>query len=282
MALWYHREELDCSLNRLYYSLNISKQAVHQMIQRHLKTEEELAYLCVIIQEIRSDHPTMGLVALYWKIRPESLGRDRFITYCKQYGFQLKPAKKSRARTTDSRGVTRFDNLVQDLSITHVNQVWVSDITYYEVGGKFYYLTFILDVHSRYILGCSISSRLFTESTTIPALRKALKTARKVKDLPDSFIFHSDGGGQYFATDFLKITKRNGIKNSMCEYSYENPFAERLNRTIKECYLNPYQIDDLAELTRRVDRSVMLYNNSKPHKSLKYATPTDVYFSKSC
>lgn len=279
MSLWYEREELGSSLNNLYESLGVTKQGVHQMIQRYLKTEEELAYLQVIIQQVRFDHPTMGIVALFWKIRPEKLGRDRFIAYCQRHGFQLEPIKKPRARTTDSHGVNRFENLVLNLTVVRINQVWVSDITYYEIAGKFYYLTFILDVYSRYILGHSISARLFTESTTLPALKRAILTGKQgKKELQESIIFHSDGGGQYFAKSFTKLTKRYKMRNSMCIYSYENPYAERLNRTMKECYLNPYKIADLAELSRLVDRSVSLYNNEKPHKSLKYATPAALYF----
>jgi len=57
----------------------------------------------------------------------------------------------------------------------HTNQVWVSDITYYEIGGRFYYLIFIMDLYSRRILGYSASYNLFTESTTIPALKMAIR-----------------------------------------------------------------------------------------------------------
>ena len=63
-------------------------------------------------------------------------------------------------------GVTRFENLTVDLKLIKTDQLRVSDITYFEVNRKFYYLTFIMDAFSRRILGLSTSDRLFTKTTT--------------------------------------------------------------------------------------------------------------------
>ncbi len=60
-------------------------------------------------------------------------------------------------RTTDSRGVKRFPNLIEGLELTGVNQAYASDITYYEIEKKFYYLTFIMDLYSRRIVGWNAS-----------------------------------------------------------------------------------------------------------------------------
>ncbi|MDV7398262.1 DDE-type integrase/transposase/recombinase, partial [Arthrospira platensis SPKY1] len=98
-------------------------------------------------------------------------------------------------RTTNSLGVTRFENLLKGLELSHPNQVWSSDITYHELVDGVCYLTFIMDVYTRRILGHSVSRSLRTEDTTIPALRQALRL-RKDMDL-NGLIFHSDGGGQY-------------------------------------------------------------------------------------
>ena len=67
-----------------------------------------------------------------------------------------------------------FENLIKGMELKGINQVWVSDITYYRIGERFYYLTFILDLYSRYIVGHAVSESLFTEQTTIPALNMAL------------------------------------------------------------------------------------------------------------
>ncbi|MBK8811967.1 MAG: DDE-type integrase/transposase/recombinase [Acidobacteria bacterium] len=92
--------------------------------------------------------------------------------------------KRAYHRTTDSRGVTRFDNLIAGFELTGVNQVWVSDIAYYRIGERFYYLTFIMDLFSRRIVGWRSRDNLMTEHTTLPAIRMAIRSlARTWSDI---------------------------------------------------------------------------------------------------
>ncbi len=261
---------MSMSLNQLYRVIGISKQAVHKMLNLNHKRKDESEQLNRFIEEIRKDHPTMNLRDLYFKIMPDFMGRDKFEEYCKKAGLMIEK-KKRYCITTDSGGVIRFPNLINDLEIVRLNQVWQSDITYYEVNGKFYYITFILDSYSRRILGYSVSSRLLTIYTTIPALRMAIKT-RSGFDLK-GLIFHSDGGGQYYAQEFLKITEDFNMINSMCKNAYENGKAERVNGVIKNNYLRHKQIDSYEKLVKEVDQAVRLYNNDKPHIKLKRKSP---------
>ncbi len=103
-------------------------------------------------------------------------------------------------------------------------------------------------------------------------MKKALQI--RGTDLPKGIIFHSDGGGQYYDQDFLALTKHNGFQNSMCEFAYENGKAERINGVIKNNYLRHWDIQDLGQLVKAVDRAVHLYNTDKPHISLQRQTPT--------
>ena len=198
------------------------------------------------------------------------MGRDKFLKLCKELGFVVKQKTRFRG-TTDSRGVIRFPNLMQSAAITNMNQAFCSDITYYEVNGAYYYITFIMDCYSRRILGHSVSGRLLTEHTTLPALKQAIKSRKP--ELPRGIIFHSDGGGQYYDSAFLELTHKYHFKNSMCEYAYENGKAERINGVIKNNYLRFKQIDSLKDLVREVDCAVYKYNYEKPHKELRHFTP---------
>lgn len=231
--------------------------------------DEELGII-KYVQEIRADHPTMGARDMYYKLQPDCMGRDRFERFCKQKGFTSK-RPKNYMRTTDSSGVERFPNLIQTLEISRMDQVWQSDITYYELDGKFYYITFIIDSFTRRIVGHHTSNRLLTTNTTLPALEKAIKI-RGSKSL-EGLIFHSDGGGQYYSREFLALTKSKKIANSMCEYAWENGKAERINGVIKNNYLRHRNIKSLSELIKEVDRSVNLYNLDKPHSSLGRKSP---------
>lgn len=263
---------MKCSLNEFYRSLNISKQSVHQSIERHQKMQSEQGNILLIIYQIRYDHPTMGCRDMYYKIRPSCIGRDAFERFCKEENLTV-DRPKNYARTTDSSGVIRFENLLIELEINKINQVWQSDITYYEVGGKFYYITFIIDSFSRRIVGYNTSNRLYTEVTTLISLKMAIKLRGKAA--LKGLIFHSDGGGQYYDKAFLCLTKEMEIQNSMCETAWENGKAERINGVIKNNYLKHRRINTFEELVKEVDRSVSLYNAEKPHIKLQRKSPIE-------
>jgi putative transposase len=257
--------------------MNITKQAIHQFINRQLQYDEVEAYLFKIVADIRKDHPTMSCRAMYFKVNPINIGRDKFERLCTDWGL-VTTQKRCYTRTTDSSGVVRFDNLSIGVVLNKANQMYSSDITYYEVNGIFYYITFILDCYTRRILGHSTSKRLTTEQTTMPALQMAIRT--RGNKIPLGVIFHSDGGGQYYDKEFLKLTSKHKMRNSMCEYAWENGKAERINGVIKNNYLKHKKIKSFEQLVKNVDQSVTLYNNDKPHKALKYKSPIE--FEKSC
>lgn len=250
--------------------MGTSKQSVHQKLDAFQNEKEIEAQLLMVLQDIRKDHPTMGVRSMYYKVRPEGMGRDKFEQFCYKYGFKSQKVKRPWI-TTNSTGVKRFDNLIIGMMIDRVNQVWASDITYFEVKKRFYYLTFLIDAYTRFIKGYSVSKTLKTTETTIPALKMAL---RKTKIEP-GLIIHSDGGGQYYSKAFLELTAKYQIKNSMCKEAYQNPIGERINGTIKNNYLKHWEIKGYEMLTKMVDRSVQLYNYEKPHKSLDYSTPVE-------
>jgi len=259
-------------MNKLFSTMGISKQSFHQYHKRLLVRLQEEAYLVRLIEEIRKDHPTMGSRDMYFKIGSSNLGRDAFEDLCRQQGFMVKRTKSFK-QTTDSSGVIRFDNLTGELELNAADQLWVSDITYFEVCGRFYYLTFVVDAFTKRILGHSASQRLATEHTTLVALTMAIRT--RGKDSLEGLIFHSDGGGQYYDKNFLGLTARYGMVNSMCKYAWENPFAERINGVIKNNYLVHWEIKTFQQLVKCVDRAVKLYNHEKPHKSLGRLTPIE-------
>lgn len=240
------------------------------MLERRMLYNEEAGFLKQLVREIREDHPTLSCRAMYYKIIPEGIGRDKFEDLCHEWGYSIERSINYQ-KTTNSNGVIRFENHLSGLVLTNVNQAFSSDITYYELCGKFYYITFITDCFSRTILGQSVSKRLTTEQTTIPALQMAIKS-RGEKILP-GLIFHSDGGGQYYAKEFVAITTKYKLVNSMCEYPWENGKAERINGTIKNNYLKYMKITTFEDLIKNVDRAVSLYNEERPHKSLNYLTP---------
>lgn len=261
---------MNYSLNQFYRAIGISKQALHQRLDRELKEQSYQHQLLFLIHELRENHPTMGVRDMYFLLKPIWMGRDKFEEFCKYHGFISKRPLNYR-RTTDSSGVIRFPNLTVGLELNRINQVWVSDITYYEINKMFYYITFIIDAYSRRILGYYVSKRLYTTQTTLPAFRMAIKTREGM--VLSGTIFLSDGGGQYYDREFLNLTRELEFINSMCEYPWENGIAERINGVIKNNYLKHRNINSFEDLQKEVDRAVHLYNNEKPHSSLQRLSP---------
>jgi transposase InsO family protein len=259
-------------MNALYRTIGISKQGFHQQLDKFLSLQDEQRQLLGIVMQIRKEYPTLSAREMYFMLRPVHMGRDHFEAFCFKNGLKIEK-KRSFHRTTNSWGVTRFPNLLTEQELKGTNQIWVSDITYYRIGEKFYFLTFIMDLYSRRVVGFSASENLLTEDTTLPAMRMALST--RLVGLP--LIFHSDGGGQYYCKDFIKLLCQYKIRSSMAETVYQNAHAERLNGLIKNDYLQYYAPADFKELQKQLVRAVKNYN-SKPHSELKRLSPLEFEF----
>jgi putative transposase len=243
------------------------------MLKRRKYKLEEQEQLIPLINEIREDHPRMSARDIYLKLQPSCMGRDQFERFCMDSGYRLRQLRNYRV-TTNSLGVTRFPNLIKELEVTRVNQVFVSDITYYDMGSQTYYLTFIMDLFNREIVGWSESDNLRTENTTIPALHRLVNVRGRAN--VNGAILHSDGGGQYYCKEFKALTQDLKMVNSMTEETvYENAHAERLNGTIKNNYLYPYGPTNMSSLKRLLDKAVLMYNTGKPHKALGKLTPSE-------
>ena len=252
-------------------SYGMSKQNFYQRLSALSIRKEEEEQLLYMVHKIRKNHPRMSARTMYKMVAPETIGRDKFERLCLDNGFRVKRQKNQRV-TTNSQGVIRFANLIRDCRVTGVNQVFVSDITYYEMKGRFLYLTLIMDLYNREIVGSAVSDNLRADHTTIPALRQLIRT-RGEQNL-EGAIFHSDGGGQYYSKEFKSLTRRLGMRNSMAEERvFENSHAERLNGTIKNDYLYPYHPTDRVSLKKSVKKAVRMYNQERPHESLNGLTP---------
>lgn len=260
-------------MSRLYQTLDMTKQSFFQMLKRRKREQQLGEQVLQQVDQIRRDHPRMGVRCLYPRIKAPGMGRDKLEKFCFKHGYRLKKQRNYRV-TTDSRGVIRFPNLIRPGELTAVNQALVSDITYYEMFGKFYYITLIMDLFNREIVGYSASRSLRTRDTTLPAMRLVKRNLGR--DVLKGAIIHSDGGGQYYAREFKKLTGDLKMRNSMTQETvYENANAERVNGTIKNSYLYCYGPESFEQLKKQLKRAVYMYNFEKPHMALNQMTPAE-------
>lgn len=250
-------------MNQLYLTAGLSKQAFHQGNKRRSSFEEKLNELMLQVDILRSEHPGCGVEKMYYTLKPKFVGRDRFIEIMMQAGYRIKPFK-NYIKTTIS-GYYKYPNLIEGSLVKGINQVWQSDITYVKVGADYFYVVFIIDVYSRRIVGYNASDSLRTESNLV-ALKNAL-ALRKDSHLSD-LIHHSDRGSQYISKAYTKLLVKNGVAISMGLIATDNPFAERINGTIKNEFLRYRSMKTLKDLRRELNKAVKYYNNKRPHNNL--------------
>jgi len=180
------------SLNALYRLVGTSKQAVHQHRIRQLLFARQLSDLVKLVDILRSEHPGCGVEKMYYTLRPNFLGRDKFLDIFMELGYGLKP-KKNYRRTTYSVE-NEFTNLIEGLLVTKINQLVQSDISFYRIGEDFYYLIFIIDVYSKRIVGYQASDHM-RASANHKALQQMINL--RGKEQLQNCLHHSDRGSQY-------------------------------------------------------------------------------------
>ena len=165
-----------------------------------------------------------------------------------------------------------YPYLLRNVVIERVDHVWSSDITYIPVMGGWMYLVAVLDWHSRFVLSWELSNTM--EATfCVDTLERALKGSR-----PE--VFNTDQGAQFTSPRFTDVLEREGVKVSMDGKGrcLDNVWIERLWRSVKyeEVYLNEYT--DALVAWRRLADYFAYYNWKRPHQSLDYRTPAQLYF----
>lgn len=181
-------------------------------------------------------------------------------------GFRIK-RHKNYTRTTYASPFY-YPNLIKGLVVSKPSQVWQSDITYIPIGENFYYAVFIIDVFTKKIVGYDVSDNM-RATANIRALNMALKYHKP----PD--IHHSDRGSQYIYSKYIKLLKKNGTVISMAKTAQDNAYAERINRTIKEEYIDYWKPKNYKQLKKMIVKAVKQYNNQRPHKNIGKDTPVE-------
>ncbi len=193
----------------------------------------------------------------------------------KEMGLYSKTRRKF-TNTTDSNHSHRVEenHLDRNFEVLELGKVWVSDITYIKVNQTWQYLTTMIDLADRKVVGWSVSSNLTATDTVITAW----KHARLNRNIEDDFILHSDRGVQYTCDDFKQIINLNTkAKQSMSRKGncWDNAVAESFFKTIKTelCYLITFE--SKKHLETEIFKYMNWYNNSRLHSTLDYKTPTE-------
>lgn len=254
----------------LYEIAATTRQAHHRLRHQLQEKEDEFLLLTAILCEERQKHPAMSLKKLYHRIAPEFIGRDAFIDFCMENGFETVFSYK-KPQLTRSSDLRSYPNRLYDAVVGDINQVWVSDITYLKVDGKWCYITLIMDLYSRKVLGYHAATNLFA-SVNVQALEMAFNQ-RKCFDFKNKLIHHSDRGTQYRSQTYTQLLSNANVQISMAYSCFDNPYIESANNIIKGEYLKHRSIKSMKDLQMHLDKDIRLYNEERPHGQLKMKTP---------
>ncbi len=234
--------------------------------------EDEDEKLRVAIIEVAGRYPTYGYRRITKQLQREgwSVNHKRVSRLMRQLGL-LAQKRVRRKRTTNSvHGYRRYPNLEKGLLVMRPEQVWVADITYIRLKEEFVYLAVVMDVFTRSIRGWYLDKTM-EKSLMITALEKGL-----MKAIPE--IHHSDQGVQYAANDYVKMLEEHNVKISMAAIgkAWENGYAERLMRTIKEEEVDLSEYRNFSEVYERIEEFLEeVYMKKRIHSSLSYLTPAE-------
>ena len=226
------------------------------------------------MDKIHIKHPSFGIRRLVNELEEEGyyVNRKRIARLMKLMGIEAIYPKRNLSKLGLAKYIQPY--LLKGLNINRSNQVWQIDISYIPMEKGFMYLTVVIDVYSRFIVGWQLSNSLEKETQT-ELINELIRKYGKPE------IINSDQGSQYTSSNWIECLKNHDIKISMDGKgrATDNIYVERFFRTIKYdyIYLNPAK--NGLELYEGIDQFIRGYNRRK-HQGIKNQKPKELYTMK--
>ena len=259
------------SITRQASLLNISRGAVYYLPQP--VSSADLA-LMRRLDELHLEHPFMGARMLRDQLARQGIhaGRRHIRTLMLRMGLEALTPQPGTSKRAPGHKV--YPYLLRKLAITRTNQVWALDTTYIPMARGFVYLTAVVDVASRCVLGHKVA-------ITLEAIhaREVVEQAFARYGAPE--IVNTDQGSQFTAAEFTDAVLARGCKLSMDGRGAwrDNVFVERLWRSVKyeRVYLKAYE--GVSAASADIADYLSWYNTHRPHSSLERHTPHEKYLA---
>ena len=194
-------------------------------------------------------------------------------THMQRHNIRAKMERRFKPRQWSPNSLIKKKNLLEEFrGPLKRNDIWVADVTYLRVKGKRVYLSTIMDVYSRKILGSRVSFDRDSEMI-LNTVQQALKTTGGERPT----IFHSDRGSEYANYPLHDYLSNLQVKQSMSGKGncYDNAFAESFFHTFKSEFYHHERFKSVAELKYKTQSYIRFYNEKRLHSSLGYLSPID-------
>jgi len=216
-------------------------------------------------QRYGSPRITIELTSLGYQI-----SRITVAKYMRELGLRSKLSKKFKVTTNSKHNYLVVENILNRVfTVTNPSKVWVSDITYIQTKTGFLYLTTIIDLYDRKVIGWSLSHGMSTEETSLAAWRMAIKNRPVQKGL----IFHSDRGVQYAGKKFVNTIESYNIKRSMSRKGNcsDNAVAESFFKSLKTELVYGNKLISKEQMKLEIFEYIEIwYNKKRRHSALNY------------
>lgn len=218
-------------------------------------------------QRYGSPRITFELNSLGYKISRITVGK-----YMKELGLRSRLSRKFKVTTNSKHNYLVVENVLDRNFIAEKPaQVWVSDITYIQTKEGFLYLTTIIDLYDRKVIGWSLSNGMSTEETSLAAWKMAVKNRKIINGL----IFHSDRGVQYASKKFANTIEFYGVTRSMSRRGncWDNAVAESFFKSLKTELIYGNNLVTKEKMGLEIFEYIEVwYNKKRRHSTLKYKT----------
>lgn len=225
-----------------------------------------------LMDEFWLKHPTYGVLQMQDFLTSQGYraNHKRVRRLLRKMGIMAIYPKKNLSKLGNAKYIRPY--LLRNLTVDRPNQVWAVDITYIPMEKGFMYLTAIIDLYSRYVVGWDISNSL-DAIHSLDVLKKAIKTHGSPE------IINSDQGSQFTSALWTEYLDNAEIKVSMDGKgrAIDNIFIERLWRTVKQDHVYLYPAQDGWELYQGLNEFFTEYNTKKTHQGIGRKIPIMVY-----
>ena len=253
----------------IYAIAGVTRQACHQQIRQsnRVKNREDLIVENVV--KFRKRHSRMGSRVLFYALKVEGIGVNKFENLLSERGLAAKYKRKRIVTTTGLYEDTDV-NLINGLVVSHINEVIAGDITYFKIRTKVFYIFTLKDAYSKRIVGLYGSDNMLAINA-VKTLKQVI-TLRKKSNL-GNMIHHSDAGTQYKSGIYKALLEGCNIRMSIADNCLQNGMAEQLNDIVKNYYLINENITTVKELNKALCKIKKLINEERPVEALGYKTP---------
>jgi len=265
-------------IGKMCKTLGVTRSGYHRYLKnRYGKRKLENKVILELIEQIwKNSHHLYGYRRIHAELRSQGLycNRKRTLRLMRENNIAAKTKKKFKRTTNSNHSNYVSPNLLkQNFRVNSPNEVWVADITYISTYEGWLYLSVVLDLYSRKVVGWSMSNRM-TSQLVSDSLEYAIADRKPEVGL----IFHSDRGSQYASIDFRRLLKKHEIIQSMSGKGncYDNAVAESFFHTLKTELVYWIKYKARKEARSSIFEYIeCFYNRRRRHSYLNYFSPSN-------